>query len=389
MLEKNNRSLGITIYPYDDFDVEKNLEYIRKAAKVGFTRIFISFFCAGIETIQKDGYLDKIRVLTTCANELQMRVQADFFPEIFAAFHASSDDISEIIRSGIDEIRIDYGFSFTQIAQMTKHPSCKKIIINASELYDAHNVLLDTATAFEQGMKEFRDASGIMEKLEVGHNMYPREGTGLSMSDLISRNAIFERYKITTCAFCNSKTYEYTLFHAMDGSPTIEEHREFSAYASAHELFVSDAVQSVFIADGFIQEKELASLSNLLQEDSIALRIHFYKSASKQEKQALLQGTHLNRGAAKVIRSMLVRSKCALPPQNCVTRNAYDVTIDNELYERYFGEIQILLQPRKPNERVNVVARLDEEDIVLLQYLKAGKTFHFVEKEELDGKASV
>lgn len=375
------KELGVTIYPVKDFDLDKNKEYVLSAHHYGYTRIFISFFCVLPQEIAETDYLCKIKDLADYAKSLNMKVQADFFSDIFNAFNATSQNISTIISAGIDEIRIDGGFDFSEIAQMSLQ-NCRRIVINASELANENGDIINIEKTIEKGLQEFLDAGGDITKIEASHNMYPHEGTGLSMNHLINRKSIFKKYHIPISAFCNSHTFEMTLFHAMDGSPTVEDHRSLSAYGSAHELFVSQTVDSVFIADGFVSKNELSSLTRLLEEDIVSLRVGVYPMITQQEKDVLFSGVHSHRESAYCMRSMLYRELVKIPPRHTIERHCFDVTIDNEDYERYFGEVQILLKDRSINQRVNVVGYIVDEDRPLLKWIQSGQKFQFIEEKK-------
>lgn len=62
---------------------------------------------------------------------------------------------------------------------------------------------------------------------------------------------------------------------------------------------------------------------------------------------------------------------------NTIDKNYGDITIDNENYMRYMGELQILKTNQKWDYRTNVVASVLQKDIYLLKYIKGGKKFHF------------
>lgn len=373
------RELGITIYPTVDFDLEECKEYIKKANDQCFSRVFLTFFCVPPQDIANIEYLKKIKKLSVYAKSLGMKVQADFFPEIFDAFKATPQNIQPIVDYGIDEIRIDGGFTFSEMALMSQQACCGKIIINASELEDITHTDRSFEEIVHQGIKDFLESGGIISKIEASHNMYPHEGTGLLMSLLMERVKLFDEYGITISAFCNSQTYKTTLFNAMDGSPTVEDHRSISAYASTHELFVSGAVDSVFIADGLVTDEELSSLSPLINEEEIQVRICFHKTATAEEKEHVLKYIHENRQAGYCIRSSHYRSTVELEPNNTIARHIYDVTIDNKNYERYLAEIQIWLKSFPANLRMNVVGYIYEEDQQLLKWINNGQKFKFVE----------
>ena len=61
-------------------------------------------------------------------------------------------------------------------------------------------------------------------------------------------------------------------------------------------------------------------------------------------------------------------------------RHKFDVTIDNTLFKRYAGEINILLRDLPKDERVNVIGKLKTTDFIL-EAVKRGKVFKFIFEE--------
>ena len=59
-------------------------------------------------------------------------------------------------------------------------------------------------------------------------------------------------------------------------------------------------------------------------------------------------------------------------------RKKGSITIDNELYGRYAGEMQVAVHDLPVDEKVNVVGMVVEEDISLLPYVGAGKMFQLL-----------
>ena len=71
-------------------------------------------------------------------------------------------------------------------------------------------------------------------------------------------------------------------------------------------------------------------------------------------------------------------------PYNTVQREVGAITMDNERYGRYQGELQIVKRPLEADDRVNVIGEVCEASKGLLQYIKEGTKFKFigVEKDE-------
>src|SRR5699024_2382402 len=61
-----------------------------------------------------------------------------------------------------------------------------------------------------------------------------------------------------------------------------------------------------------------------------------------------------------------------LQPMNTVSRKKGSITIDNEKYGRYAGEIHITKTDLKQNDQVNVLGEVVKQDIPLLDYVGGG-----------------
>ena len=64
-------------------------------------------------------------------------------------------------------------------------------------------------------------------------------------------------------------------------------------------------------------------------------------------------------------------------PHNTADIKRGDIIIENDLYAQYAGELQIALQDMKNSGKTNVVGRIREEEIFLLDYLKPWAKFAF------------
>ena len=65
--------------------------------------------------------------------------------------------------------------------------------------------------------------------------------------------------------------------------------------------------------------------------------------------------------------------------ENTTERLVGSVTIDNERYGRYQGEMQIAKRNLPMDEKVNVVGRVIDEDLSLLKYIKSGQGFSIID----------
>ena len=65
-------------------------------------------------------------------------------------------------------------------------------------------------------------------------------------------------------------------------------------------------------------------------------------------------------------------------PDNNIERIKGSITIDNELYKRYCGEIQIMKSNLPKDEKVNVIGYVDNEYLDLLELINRGDKFKLI-----------
>jgi hypothetical protein len=99
-----------------------------------------------------------------------------------------------------------------------------------------------------------------------------------------------------------------------------------------------------------------------------------------------LDEPHFYRGDISdyLVRSTQSRVKykeASIPPHHTHEIKRGDVLIDNDLYGQYKGELQIALKPMKNEGKTNVVGRITEEELFLLDLLKPWSPFRFANKK--------
>ena len=62
------------------------------------------------------------------------------------------------------------------------------------------------------------------------------------------------------------------------------------------------------------------------------------------------------------------------------------VTIDNEKYGRYMGEIQVTLVDLPKDEKVNTITQIIEKDQTILPLIKAGNQFTLVTEGTIENE---
>jgi hypothetical protein len=57
-----------------------------------------------------------------------------------------------------------------------------------------------------------------------------------------------------------------------------------------------------------------------------------------------------------------------------------DILIDSSLYARYAGELQVALKDMKNTGKTNVVGRIVEQELFLLDFIEPWSKFGFIQK---------
>lgn len=115
----------------------------------------------------------------------------------------------------------------------------------------------------------------------------------------------------------------------------------------------------------------------------LELKVKLSENISDIEKKIVLEELHFNRGDVSdyLVRSTQSRVKYKgqnFEPFNIVDIKRGDVLIESSLYKRYVGELQIALKDMKNTGKTNVVGRIVDEEIFLLDYLEPWSKFKFV-----------
>lgn len=360
------RKLGISIYP-EHSTVEKDMAYIALAHKYGFKRIFT---CLLSVEGDKEKIMREFKETIAFANQLGMEVMVDISPRVFGALDISYNDLSFFADLGAYGIRLDMGFTGNEESIMTHNPYNLKIEINMS---NATNYL-DNIIAYKPNK----------ENLVGSHNFYPHRYAGLSYAHFLKCCEQFRNHNIRTAAFVSSHAATYGPWPIMEGLCTLEMHRELPIVTQAKHLFATGVIDDVIIANAYASEAELEALGTLNSE-MLTFHIELYDTITKLEKKIVLEEFHFYRGDVSdyLIRSTQSRVKYKqeeFKPTYTPNIRRGDILIENELYGQYKGELQIALQDMENSGKTNVVGRIVEEEIFLLDYLDPWAKFQFLMK---------
>ncbi|WP_193062018.1 DUF871 domain-containing protein [Oceanobacillus oncorhynchi] len=351
--------LGISIY-LGNTPIEQQIPYIRKMKESGFHSIFTSLH---IPEDDQTIYKEQLQALGKAASELDMELMADISPNSLQALGFNWENADQLLNWGLSGLRIDYGIDDQTIIDLSHE---MRIALNASTIdVDALNHLR---------------AKGLhMEAVEAWHNYYPRPETGLGSVDFIQKNKALKEAGLTVMAFIpGDKQSRGPLYEKL---PTLEQHRGYSPFAAYLELEKFGEADKIVVGDVEIGEDSLEQFQAYIEKDEILIRAVSDKRADSEIiRKAAAAMTNRADYARDCIRAVESRryaqfGESGVQAQNNAERPVGSVTIDNEKYLRYQGEIQITLADLPADERVNVLGQVIENDLPLLPWIKGNQRF--------------
>ena len=168
-----------------------------------------------------------------------------------------------------------------------------------------------------------------------------------------------------------------------EGLPTVEAHRNQSVFTSFVECVEDLLADEVLIGDIQASRKESAKIQDYINNGVITLEVEHLSDSGYIDK-CLSNRKDVAMNVVRCVESRTVLKKQDIVPYNTVQREVGAITMDNERYGRYQGELQIVKRPLEADDRVNVIGEVCEASKGLLQYIKEGTKFKFigVEKDE-------
>ncbi|GLO64949.1 DUF871 domain-containing protein [Oceanobacillus kimchii] len=353
--------IGISVF-LNDPNYEQWERYIYQMNTGGFKGIFTSLH---IPEDDPNVYVERLQKLGELAKSYHMDLVADVSPKSLEYLGYSWENAYELIDWGVTGLRVDYGIDDSTIANLSKQ---MKIALNAS-------------TITEENITRIIRQGGNLANMEAWHNYYPRPETGLGLEDFNRKNQWLKTVGLKVMTFIpGEETLRAPLYERL---PTLEKHRKTSTFSSFVEFDHNEWVDHIYVGDPGISETSKEQIQQYVHEKVFALRIDVL--TKDEEIIKLLDTNHTNRmdAARDVIRSVESRSYASkgtstIKPLGIDARSKGSITIDNSNYGRYQGELQITKVDLPKDKRVNVIGKIIEEDISILEYMEAGAKFTFL-----------
>lgn len=356
------RRLGISVYP-EHAGLEENKNYITRAAKYGFNRIFT---CLLSVRGNKESIVREFKDLINHAKNYNFEVIVDIAPSIFKDLNISSANLSFFKELGVDGLRLDEGFSGAEEAMMTYNKENLMIELNVSQ----PNRYLENVLSY---CADIHNILGC-------HNFYPKKRSGLKRELFLENSKNYKSHGIRVAAFVNSATAAFGPWAVSEGLCTLEEHRYIEDITvQARDLWNTDVVDDVIIANCFASEEELKALGDL-RRGLLVLDVDLEVELSETEAKILYDELHFHRGDASeyTVRSTVPRVKYAskeIYPKNTRTIKRGDIIIENSNYTRYKGELHIALKDYENEGNSNVIGRIREDNLIFIDKIKSWQKF--------------
>ena len=349
--------LGISLYPGLDADRAKSLLLLQKAAALGYSRVFSSLHIpeSNAVSLREDALY-----LFACAESLGLDVIADISPLTLKILDIPELTPARLKQLHITTARFDYGIGTETIAAFSREM----------------NVQLNASTARSVELHALLKAEADFSRIDGQHNFYPRPHTGLSGAFVKKQNDLLHAFGIPVGAFLPSRAGRRGPLQ--EGLPTVEGDRELPLELGADRLLLlgTDFIQ---IGDDRPDAQELAALGQF--SDALILPLRAEKITTLHAK--LMEHVYTTRAdmAEEVIRMADSRAQwkaCRpIPAWEAEPLPQGAVTLDNEQYGRYAGEVEICLRDLPADGRVDLLGRVAPEARFLLPLIGPGQKIQF------------
>lgn len=358
----SNNKIGVSASIYiglEEYPLARNLEYLKMLRKNGIDTVFIS---AHMPEMKVDQASEDLKAILERCKEHQIKVVLDVNKDRLLQME------KEGALDGIYSIRLDYGFSNKDILELMKK---------------GYLVELNASAVKEETMEYLKANGADFTNFRVSHNFYPKKYTGLSYETLKKKNEFLKSYGCYIVIYIPSHhQHRPPLF---EGLPTLEAHRDAPLTEMLSEAKILGCDEVCF-GDAYCSEEEIRYATSF-DCGIIKVPVTLKKDVSENVIKDITK-IHTNRidESEYFVRSSV---RCnGIAPFNTIKRSVKDVTVDNELFMRYQGEVSIIKKEMEPDERVNVVGKCNCNEF-LINNIKPGDKFKLVIDEVITEDAII
>ncbi len=347
-LEKEKTMFGRSIYLSD---LESDFFAIEDNVDIYFTSLHI------MEEFSED-YGKRVKKLLESLKNAEKKVMVDISSRGLEVLGYTSLE-QFAAETGVYMVRCDFGIKEEEMLKVSKYCA---LGVNASTL-------------------DYKFAARLREagaEVWAVHNFYPRLETGLDEEFFEERNFCLRELGIKTAAFITGDIRKRGPLK--EGLPTLESHRDLPPYLQYLQMTETYQIDMVLVGDPGLSEEQMKLIERKKQENIISVPAdlnekyqHLYGKVwtIREDSPKWIARLNESRGYAAIGKKITV--------ENCVERVAGSITIDNEKFLRYSGEIQVVREGLKADERVNVIGKVQSEYHEILRNLDRGKKMVFLQ----------
>lgn len=351
MLKSN--TLGYSVYVSTWPILKSKLSSLYSEGSFIFTSLHIE------EEIKQPHYVDTVFEMTQALKTMGYRIIADVSPRTLNALNVP--DFKTLVETyHLDVLRCDFGFTFDDLIEIGSY--CD-LCVNAS--------------MSEDGLVDLK--SKISHQLTAMHNFYPRPETGLDLDQLKLKNKVFQDHAISLYAFIPSDI-DPRRGPLYSGLPTCEVHRTTSPLVGIIDC-LENGIDHVIVGDGVLSDHQVEVCQCYLQNRVITLPCEINDLEQLKNHSVMTIRSDSPKDVLRLLESRLyATSGQSISPHNTIHRSRGSITLDNELYLRYSGEVQILKKEFNADERVNVIGKV--KDLQLLDRCQPGMKLRLMKEKQ-------
>lgn len=338
------KPFGVSVYVSSFKDQRPMLEKLKGMQLPVFTSLHIH------EEVNDD-YVEDVEEMCRWLNENQFYIIADVSP--YSLEHFNEKSLSSLVkRLQLKNVRLDFGF-------------------------DAHDLkeIEDVAKTYNASTIKF--SQQIEENSFYMHNFYPRPETGLSDNQLMTLNQHITDANAYALGFITGDTIKRGPIY--EGLPTLEKHRSVAPYAQYIDLVKHFKMDSVFVGDIRLSDNQLEWILAYIDDGILKLPLVIESEQAHLLNKVFTVRIDSPEGLIRVQESREYAGQGKIiSPNKTVERPKGTVTIDNERYKRYSGEVQVMKRHYPADDRVNVIGHIPKDYHLLLDNLNNGDSFMFV-----------
>ncbi|MEX2805546.1 DUF871 domain-containing protein [Streptococcus sp. H31] len=355
--------LGLSVYP-SKTETAILKSYLSTAAEIGYSRVFTSMLEL---TDSTEETLDRFREVIAHGNRLGMKTSIDINPKLFEQLGVNYEDLAFFNDLGVWALRLDQGFTGQEEAEMSQNPYGLVIELNISR--------------GQHYIDQVMDFSADRRHVTGSHNFYPQPYTGLDFTYFTDCAAQYKKHHLRTAAFIDSPKGTVGPWPVGDMLVSAECQRQLSPEAQVQLLLATQLIDDIFVASSLLPVDELQKIYDSFVSAVPRLKVTLLSTASADEQAIVLDNRHRYRGdySGYMIRSSEMRSLYKdrdFPPVNhdkIIEKG--QLTVCNNRSGQYRGELQIALRERPNDGTHNIIGKVADDYLPVLDLLKPWQSF--------------